>query len=100
MFEVEMQQYGSKQFCILPLSILQYIIAVLQYDYRFGKRTYHNFKSYSVSINMKIITSTYCKMQIIQGGKVSWFSRMNRQLQNFSVKYFHSDKSFKMVGER
>ena len=39
-----MQQYGSLPYCILPLSILQYI-AVLQYMIKFEKRTHHVFKS-------------------------------------------------------
>ena len=37
-----MQQYGSLPYCVLPLSILQYI-AVLQYMIKFDKRT-HVFK--------------------------------------------------------
>ena len=38
-----MQQYGSLPYCILPLSVLQYI-AVLQYMIKFEKRTHHVFK--------------------------------------------------------
>ena len=37
-----MQQYGSLPYCVLPLSVLQYI-AVLQC--KFEKRTHHVFKT-------------------------------------------------------
>ena len=36
----EMQQYGSTPYCVLPLTVLQYI-AIASYMTRFGKRTYH-----------------------------------------------------------
>ena len=43
-YELEMQQYGSLSYCILPLSVLQYI-AVLQYMIKFEKRAHHVFKT-------------------------------------------------------
>ena len=39
-----MQQHGSLPYCVLPLSVLQYI-AVLQYMIKFEKRAHHVFKT-------------------------------------------------------
>ena len=39
-----MQQYGSLPYCVLPLSVLQYI-TVLQCMIKFEKRTHHVFKT-------------------------------------------------------
>ena len=41
---IGMQQYGSLPYCVLPLSVLQYI-AILQYMIKFEKRTHHVFKT-------------------------------------------------------